>query len=358
MARLFHALRREAIPYRLQSPVLKLVQNEQGGVFGVETQRDGKAWRVQARKGVIFATGGFPWNTERRARLFPGPSGQWSMAPVGNTGDGIEMAISAGATVGTDHVSPAFWAPVSVLRQSDGSVTRYPHLARGLLGLIAVNHQGERFINESASYHEFVLGMLRHASDGRPNAPAWLMCDQQFIDKWGLGLALPGGRPRQHLVDAGYLKRAETLNGLAALMHVDPDRLQLTVSRYNELAERGEDVDFGKGSTAYNQYLGDPAHQPNACLAPLHKPPYYAVEVFPGDIGTACGIRTDAYARALDDDGGVIPGLFVVGNDMHSMMGGAYPGPGITLGPGLTFGWVAAQCLAGKIDTMKPRSAT
>jgi succinate dehydrogenase/fumarate reductase flavoprotein subunit len=176
--------------------------------------------------------------------------------------------------------------------------------------------------------------------------PAFLICDQRFIDTWGLGLALPGGRPRQHLIDAGYLIQAPTLAALAAKICVPASALTATVARYNTYAAQGQDPDFGKGGTAYNRYLGDPEHQPNPCLAPLADGPCYAVKVYPGDIGTACGITANANAQAVNTAGAPIPGLYVAGNDMQSVMGGAYPAPGITLGPALTFGWVAGQHLA------------
>jgi succinate dehydrogenase/fumarate reductase flavoprotein subunit len=182
-----------------------------------------------------------------------------------------------------------------------------------------------------------------------PSIPAYLICDQRFIDIWGLGLALPGGRPRQHLIDAGYLLRGDSLPALAQQLSVDPKALADTVARYNSLAAAGKDTDFGKGSTAYNRYLGDPDHQPNPCLAPLGDGSYYAVKVYPGDIGTAHGVATDPHARALDAAGQPIPGLYVVGNDMQSVMGGNYPAPGITLGPGMTFGWLAGRALAATV---------
>lgn len=343
---LFHAVLRERIPYRLNTPARRLCRDAQGRVAGVEAGQGGAVRRIRALKGVVVATGGFPWDAELRAACYPQPTGPWSMAPEGNRGEGIGLAREAGAVMGTGHVSPAFWAPVSLWRKADGTVVRYPHLVwdRAKPGLIAVNRRGERFVNESASYHEFVSVMYR--SDPSPEIPAYLVCDHAFIETWGLGLALPGGRPRQHLIDDGYLIRAATLPDLAARLGIDAARLAATVDRYNGLAARGEDTDFGKGSTAYNRYLGDPAHQPNPCLRPLGRGPYYAVEVVAGDIGTACGIRTDAQARALDAQGQPIPGLFVAGNDMQSVMGGAYPGPGITLGPALTFGWVAGRALA------------
>ncbi len=346
-AQLFHGLLARKIEYWLDTPALTLHRDASGRVLGAAVQRNGKTLNIRARRGVVMATGGFPWDPERRAQTYPKPSDQWSMSPQDNTGDGIRLSEAAGAVLGTGHASPAFWAPVSLLESPDGKRLHYPHLVwdRAKPGLIAVNGAGKRFVNESTSYHEFVQAMYR-SNDTVPSVPAFLICDQRFIDTWGLGLALPGGRPRQHLIDAGYLLQGDTLAALAARLAVPADALQATVDRYNAHAAQGRDPDFGKGSTAYNRYLGDPEHEPNPCLAPLAAGPYYAVKVYPGDIGTACGIAASPDAQALDALGVPIAGLYVAGNDMQSVMGGAYPGPGITLGPALTFGWIAGQHLA------------
>lgn len=342
-ARLFKSVLDRRIDYWLEAPLQKL-QLSEGRVTGVSLMRAGKPVRVRARHGVIVATGGFPWSESLRATLYPQPMGPWSMAPVDNKGEGITLAREAGATLGTGHASPAFWAPVSILQRPDGTSVRFPHLVwdRAKPGLMAVNGAGERFVNESTSYHEFVLAMQR-SHQTVPTMPAFLVCDHDFMERWGLGLALPGGRPREHLVRAGYLYKAPTLAALAAALGIDARRLEASAARFNRFAESGTDDDFGKGSTAYNRYLGDPEHQPNACLGPLRRGPFYAVKVVAGDIGTACGIACNENAQALDARGQPIPGLYMAGNDMHSVMGGQYPAPGITLGPALTFGWIAAR---------------
>ena len=346
-ARLFHSVLKKGIPFWLNTPALGLEKDATGAVTGVRLRRDGKELTVHARRGVVIATGGFPWNAAMRGQHYPAPTGPYSMSPQDNAGEGIAMAQQAGGVLGTAHAGPALWAPVSLLTRPDGSVLRYPHLVwdRAKPGLIAVDARGERFVNESTSYHEFVRGMYR-ANAKAASIPALLVCDSAFMEKWGLGLALPGGRPREHLVRAGYLYRADTLEALAQQAGVDPAGLARTVARFNPLAAQGQDPVFGKGSDAYNRYLGDPEHQPNACLAPVNQAPFYAVKVYPGDIGTALGIRADGNARALDAQGEPIAGLYVAGNDMHSVMGGEYPAPGITLGPALTFGWVAGMHLA------------
>lgn len=347
-ARLFKSVLDRQIPYWLDAPLQNLHQDG-GRTVGVTVLRGGRPVRVRARRGVVVATGGFPWDAAMRRQHFPAPTGPWSMSPEGNAGEGIALARQAGAALGSAHASPAFWAPVSILKRPDGSELRYPHLVwdRAKPGLIAVNRRGERFVNESTSYHEFVRAM-----QARPeNLPAYLVCDRRFIDLWGLGLALPGGRPREHLVRAGYLRRATSLTELATQLGIDAGRLTAAAASMNHAASQGVDEAFGKGSTAYNRYLGDAAQAPNPCLGPIDEPPYFAVEVLAGDIGTALGIATNAHAQALDAAGQPMPGLYVAGNDMHSVMGGQYPAPGITLGPALTFGWLAGRHLASQETT-------
>jgi succinate dehydrogenase/fumarate reductase flavoprotein subunit len=343
-ARLFKSVLDRRIPYWLSSPAEKLLRDANGRVVGLQVRREGRLVSLRARRGVVMATGGFPWDAQLRAELYPQPTGPWSMSPEQNSGDGIRMAREAGGVLGPVGSSPAFWTPISILKRPDGSELRYPHLVwdRAKPGLMAVNASGRRFVNESTSYHEFVRGMYRSHLDV-PTLPAFLICDNDFIERWGLGLALPGGRPREHLVRAGYLYRAGTLEALAAQMGTDTAGLNASADQFNRAAESGCDEAFGKGSTSYNQYLGEPGYSPNPCLGPLARGPFWGVKVYAGDIGTAYGVQCNEQAQALDANGRVIAGLYAAGNDMHSVMGGEYPAPGITLGPALTFGWVAAQ---------------
>ena len=341
--RLFKSVLDQGITYWLNAPLRQLLLDE-GRVTGVTLVRQGTPVSVRARQGVIVATGGFPWSEAMRKELYPQPTGPWSMTPQDNRGEGISRARDVGAVMGTGHASPAFWAPVSILKRSDGTEVRYPHLVwdRAKPGLMAVNAAGQRFVNESTSYHQFVLDMYQ-SNQTTPTFPAYLICDHDFMERWGMGLALPGGRPRDHLIRAGYLYKAATLSALATLLELDADGLAASVARFNQLADSGTDTDFGKGSTAYNRYLGDADQKPNACLGPLRQGPFYAVKVYAGDIGTATGIRCNENAQALDANSHPIAGLYMVGNDMQSVMGGQYPAPGITLGPALTFGWIAGR---------------
>ncbi|MEZ2721327.1 FAD-dependent oxidoreductase [Paenalcaligenes hominis] len=344
---LFHSLLQRAIPYWLNTSLERLVQDETGRVVGAIVLKNSKKIRVLAKRGVVLATGGFAFNEQMRNEYYPQPTQLWSMAPSSNTGDGIQNALAVGAAMGQGHTSPAFWAPVSVRQLADGSWQRFPHLVwdRAKPGLMAVNAAGQRFVNESTSYHEFVLAMYE-SNKVVPTVPAFLICDSPFMEKWGMGLALPGGRPRQHLVKDGYLYKAETLQELAELLQIDTEGLINSAKQFNDAARLGVDTAFAKGSTSYNRYLGDPDHGPNPCLGTLEQGPFYAVKVYPGDIGTAHGLDCNEKGQVLNAQAEPIPSLYAVGNDMQSIMGGCYPGPGITLGPALTFGWLVGRQLA------------
>ena len=215
-------------------------------------------------------------------------------------------------------------------------------LDRGKPGLIAVDAGGHRFVNEATSYHRF--GQAIYAAHRvRPTIPCWFVCDHRFIVSYGLGMVRPRGLGLRSAVADGYLTRADTLAGLAAALGIDALGLERTVARHNQFARTGVDLDFAKGSDAYQRNLGDPAHGPNPCLGPLEAPPFYGLRVYPGDIGTSIGLATDQNARVLRADDRPVPGLYACGNDMDSLMAGAYPGPGITLGPAMTFGYLAAR---------------
>jgi succinate dehydrogenase/fumarate reductase flavoprotein subunit len=205
---------------------------------------------------------------------------------------------------------------------------------------------GARFANEGNSYHDFVQAMMKAAKPGEEIA-AFLICDHRSLRKYGLGCVPPFPMPLRHHLRTGYLLRGDTLAALAAVAGIDAAGLEASVARFNASAVGGQDPDFGKGSRAYNRFQGDALHGPNPCIAPVEHGPFYAIRMVIGDLGTYAGIRTDAHARALDGGGNAIEGLYAAGNDMASIMGGNYPGAGITLGPALTFGYIAGRHLAG-----------
>ena len=322
---------------------------EQGSVKGVRISRGGVTHSVFARGGVVLAMGGFAAGAQAAEQRPYTDSEHWSMSPPANVGDGQRLAASVNAAIGHNLSANFFWAPVSVLHKADGSVERFPHLVtdRAKPGVIAVNRAGQRFVNESDSYHHFVEGMF--ANNGA-NAPCWLICDSEALNNYGMGLARPRPVDNNALIEAGYLLRADSLSELARIAGIDASALEHTLAQFNADAEQGVDRQFGKGSTAYNRYMGDPLHQPNPCLKPLLKAPFYAVRLFTGDLGSARGLVTNGQANVLDRSNTPIPGLYAAGNEMNSIMDGTYPGPGITLGPGITFGYLAASDIARRLD--------
>jgi len=323
------------------SPVREL-ERRNGTVCGALLERDGERVRVATRRGVVLACGGFPQDRERRARLFPHRE-HHSPAPESNTGDGLRLAEAAGAKIDESLPNAAAWVPVSRVPRPGGGYGLFPHfIDRAKPGVIAVTTRGRRFVNEGDSYHDFIQALLATGETS-----AWLVTDHRAIRAYGLGFVKPRPLPLGAQLASGYLRRGVTLADLAHVTGIDATALEATVEEYNRHALRGEDPAFRKGSTAYNRFYGDPDIVPNPCIAPLAVPPYYAVEVLVGDLGTYDGIVTNGNAQVLDENKRPIAGLYAAGTDALSIMGGNYPGPGITLGPAMTFGWLAGRHLAG-----------
>ena len=329
----------------LASPVVELMRRN-GSVVGAIVQRNGKPLEVLARRGVVLACGGFPADDDLKRQYYghvrDGRQHR-SAPPPGNRGDGIRLGQTAGGALAQDVAYAAAWAPVSLVPQPDGSTLPFPHFyERGKPGYIAVDPTGRRFTNESASYHDFVPAMIESCREAAETS-CWLLCDHRAIRRYGMGAIGPAPMPLGPHLRSGYLLAAASWPELAAKMEVDAGVLQATVRHFNANAVRGEDPDFGKGTDAYHRFNGDPTHKPNPCLAELERPPFYAMKLIPGDIGTFLGLRVDGHARVLDGKGTPITGLYAAGNDMTSVMGGTYPGAGITIGPALTFGYIAAR---------------
>jgi succinate dehydrogenase/fumarate reductase flavoprotein subunit len=320
---------------------------EGDAVRGARTKDSSGTRPIAARKGVVIATGGFSHDENLRELLFPNGAGAISAAAPGGSGDGLRVAIAAGASLGTSVASPAYWVPASRFRRADGSEGVFPHTVtdRAKPGVIAVNASGKRFVNETLSYHEFVLAMLRDGNDMSTRA-FYLVCDRHFLWTYGLGRIKPFTWRIRQYVKNGELIEAPSIDALAHCIGVEKSALSATLDTYNARARAGLDPEFGRGTTIYQRHLGDSSHSPNPCVAPIEQAPFYALRIYPADLGTAIGLRTDCHARVLRKDGTVIAGLYACGNDMGSIMNGNYPGPGITLGPALTFGYIAGRHLA------------
>ncbi|WP_295376381.1 FAD-dependent oxidoreductase [uncultured Pseudacidovorax sp.] len=332
-------------------PARRLLDKD-GRVAGAEVISPQGPLTIEAARGVVLACGGFPHDAARKARLLPhaGPDGlgHHSAASPGNTGDGLRLGEAAGGRMATGLVQAAALAPVSLVPRADGSTGHFPHLIeRAKPGLIAVRADGRRFVNEADSYHDFMQGLLAATPPGEP-VQAWLVCDRDFFRRFGLGAAKPWPMPTRAWRQSGYLRQGRTLAELAAACGIDAAGLAATVARYNAMAAAGRDLDFGKGETPYNRIQGEARPgQPNACMAPLQRGPFHAVRVVAGSLGTFAGLRVDTQARVLDAQGQPVPGLYAAGNDMASLMGGHYPSGGITLGPAMTFGFIAGHHAAG-----------
>ncbi len=322
-----------------------------GSISGAQVSRDGVAVEITARRGVVLATGGFPHALERLRTAYPHVARgaeHLSPTPAGNTGDGIQMAEAAGGHFSTSYPNAAAWMPVSKARLSGNRIGAFPHLVdRYKPGVIAVTRDGRRFCNEADSYHDFGEAMISACAD-MPDTEAWLLTDHRAIRKYGLGHVKPAPVPLGGYVRNGYLLRGRSIAELAEKAGIDRSALVETVEIYNRHARKGEDPEFGRGTTAFNRYLADPANKPNPCVAPLEDGPFYAVRLVMGDLGTFDGLRTDAEGRVLDHEYRPIAGLYAAGNDRASMMGGAYPGAGITLGPIMTFAYRTGLALAGE----------
>ena len=324
------------VPLWLDTPLTGLVVTD-GRVTGVRAIRDGKPVLIRARRGVLIATGGFERNEEMRLRYQRSPIGTgWTTGATGNTGDGIAAGQELGAATGL--MDDAWWGPSIPLPGGP-----YFCLAeRSLPGCILVNGAGRRFVNESAPYVDAVHAMYEGNTAENPHIPAWLVFDQRYRDRYVFA-GLPPRRPLpRRWYAAGAVFRAPDFGGLAAEIGVSPGSLAETVARFNEFARKGRDEEFRRGDSAYDRYYGDPRCRPNPNLAPLLRPPFYAVKIVPGDLGTKGGLRTDARARVLRGDGSVIPGLYAAGNASASVMGHSYAGAGATIGPAMTFGYIAA----------------
>lgn len=341
------------VDIRVSTPATALLSDEEGRVTGAVVRSAEGELQINAGRGVVLASGGFPNDVQRRKELFPKtPTGRehWTLAPRETTGDGINLAQSVGASFKTAVKSPAAWCPVSLVPYRNGRTGVFPHIMdRAKPGSIGVRADGQRFVNEANGYYDYVEALFAATPEGEA-VESWQIADSRFVRRFPLGMAKPLPVPLFPYLRSGYLIKGRTIEELAEKCGIDPAGLRRTVARFNANARAGVDPDFGRGETAFNRYGGDAGNKPNPSLGPIEKGPFYAVRVVPGSFGTFAGVETDGRARALDLHGEPIQGLYVAGNDQANVMGGHYPAGGINLGPALTFGYIAGRDLAG-VDT-------
>jgi succinate dehydrogenase/fumarate reductase flavoprotein subunit len=343
VARLLKACLQRGIEPMLEAETKELLRRD-GRICGIAVKHEGKQVDILARRGVVIATGGFEWDEEKRQAFLRGPMDAPASPPTAR-GDGLSLAMAGGAKLG--NMTQAWWAPTLVVPDTpweDGSPRALPVLIeRTVPHSIMVNRKAERFCNEAANYS--ALAGAFHAFDPQtydyPNLPAWLVFDQDYVDRYPIGPRLPG----QPVPD--WVERAETLEVLANNLGLEPSALSATVERFNAHAESGEDPDFQRGTSAYDHFYGDRTRDGTAVtLGPIARGPFYAVEIKMGLLGTNGGARTDGMARILGHDDRPISGLYGAGNAIASPTGGIYAGAGGTLGPAITFGYIAGRSAA------------
>jgi succinate dehydrogenase/fumarate reductase flavoprotein subunit len=345
------------IPLWLDSPMIELITDVDGAVVGAVVERGGQQKRIGARGGVILASGGFDHDMGWRRQHLPvldrvhdlaGGEKDWSFGNPASMGDGIRAGEKVGGS--TDLLDEAWWFPA--ICWPDGRL-QFMLNERMMPAQFVVNGDGKRFINEAAPYMDFAHAMIDGQNSGVTTIPCWLITDIRSFHRYVVGGHLPipkvpfapvptGWKVPKAWLDSGVVKEANSFEELAAKIGVPPAQLRQTADRFNELAHKGHDDDFNRGDSKYDNYYGDPT-LPNPNLYPLGKPPYYAFQIILGDLGTSGGLRTDEFARVLGADDSVVKGLYAVGNTSAAVMGRSYAGAGATIGPAMTFGYVAAK---------------
>lgn len=346
IGRFLASLNARGVDILLRTEVQDIV-TENSAVTGVKLSSGTTTRQVTATHGVVLAAGGFNRHPQRRGELLPQGESHSPAAP-GHTGAMQDIALRLGARLGEGNLDSAFWAPVSIRRRPDGSTASFPHFVmdRSKPGTVCVDQTGRRFVNESVSYHLFGRAMFEH-NKTVPCIPCFIITDAVGLKKYGLGMVRMGtGNLAPYLAD-GYLTEGATVAELAGKIGVPAANLEVTIAAMNRYAASGKDDEFGRGTTPYHRVNGDASVGPNPTLGPIAAAPYYAVRLYPGDIGAATGLVIDEWAQVMRADGRPITGLYACGNEANSIMGGTYPGPGITIGPAITFAYRAVRHALG-----------
>lgn len=323
-----------------------IMDNER--VVGVIIERDGQEQRIEAKRGVVLSSGGFSHHQALREKYLPAPTNAaWTSSPVGQTGDIIEPSVTIGATL--DLMDKVWGAPSVIDPQGQPF---FLVADRGVPNMVVVDSAGQRYVNEAAPYHEFVDTMYKHQEETKQAVPSWILIDAAAKSRYIFTGLFPGQAFSKSWYDHGIVKSAETIEDLARQMDVPKENLVETVNRFNIFAHNGHDDDFNRGDSAYDNYYGDPT-LPNPNLAELKKAPFYALRLYPGDIGTKGGVVVDEFARVVKKDGQPIEGLYASGNCSASIMGETYPGPGATIGPGMTLSYIATTHMANAVTKIE-----
>jgi succinate dehydrogenase/fumarate reductase flavoprotein subunit len=332
VGRLVYELTQNNVEMRNNTPAVRTILGDSGNVIGLVVLKDGIEVPIRAERGVVLASGGFGRSEEAKQYV----PHEWCVQSRGNLGDGKRMGLESGGSIGASNPDNAIFAPISLLRPKNGPIRRYPHFAidRSKPGAIIIDSSGKRFANESEPYQEFVGTMHRKKID-----KAFFIGDRTFLRKYGMGMALPWPYPIGRLIRQGYLIQAPSIDALAEKIAVPKAALNQTVAECNQNAATGKDPEFHRGENIYDQFYGDLEVKPNPNLGPCKDGPFYALPLYPGNVSTIFGLETDRDGRVMKGDGEAVRGLFAIGCDANSVMRGAYPGGGSSIGPGMTFGY-------------------
>ncbi|TGD71350.1 FAD-dependent oxidoreductase [Mangrovimicrobium sediminis] len=354
MGHLFKQLFDRGVEVRLETK-LDEVLTDGGEVTGVKVSRFGREYEIAARHGVVLAAGGFEWNQELRDRYLPvsGLTRHSSTPEDANRGEALIAGLKLGAA--TEHTDDAWWMPTMHLPMPAASNFEEIHQAAFDVGRphsVCVNRNGVRFVDEACGYDEFGGAMIADHIKTGANNPCWLVFDANFRKKWTAGGFLPSIIMPDWTIPVDwwdhYLFKADTIPELAKKIDIPADALRQTVANMNEYARTGVDPEFDRGGNDYDRMFGDANMSPNPCLGPIDTGPFYAVPINAGDLGTKGGLKADAQARVVDEAGKPIPGLYAAGNNSGSPFGNRYPGAGGTIGPAMTFAYVAAEDIAAR----------
>lgn len=353
MGQIYEQAFKRGVELRLDTKLETLLVDEANAVTGVEVSSYGRKYEIGARHGVVLAAGGFEWNQELRDRFYPVPGlTRHSSTPEdANRGEALIAGEKIGASL--EHTEEGWWIPTMTLPMPGASNFHEIHQAAFDVGRphsVCVNRNGDRFVDEAIGYDQFGQAMVDDQVKTGANCPCWLIFDDNFRDKFSAGGFMPSIIMPDSKVPVDwwdhYIFRADTIEELAKKIHIAPEKLAKVVSNMNGYAKTGIDPEFGRGANDYDKMFGDPTVSPNPCIAPIEKKPFYAVPINNGDLGSKGGLRADARARVLDGAGAPIPNLYAAGNVSGSPFGLTYPGAGGTIGPALTFGYVAANDIA------------
>jgi succinate dehydrogenase/fumarate reductase flavoprotein subunit len=343
VARFLAAVKAQRTPIWRNSALTE-IKMQAGRVTGAIIATPEGAVEIVATRGVVLATGGFSHDLRRQAQIYAHVEAGRShiaLPPKEVAGDGLTLALRVGGKVRGNVSEPAAWTAVSERRQGS-KVWQVPHFGdKAKPGIIAVLPNGRRFANEASNYHDFCRALIDSGA-----SEAWLIADHRALRRYGLGRVGPFPAPLGSHLRCGYLAKGRSLKDLAQVTGIDARTFAQTVERFNAMAKRGLDEDFQRGGSAFDRAAGDPEQQPNPNMAPLVKAPFYAIRIVPGNLSTFLGLDADENGAVLNVQGKAIPGLHALGADAEAVTGGSYPAAGITLGPAITFAWLAARAMA------------